>query len=188
MLTIFSKAYPEATIVAPETLPDLRDKQSYFQLPGEKLHLFRKSDKQVGYKVSEEFDSEFESEYVFAHGNKELVFNHKPSRTLIEADLLFNLPATEQFSKSGESATSGILTKLFNGVMHTNGSATWQKRMIWQMSGEDRPAFNQSMSKIQKWDFDRIIPCHGDVIEVGGKGIFEKITEWHLKAAENAQK
>lgn len=185
MLTLTNQAYPDATIVAPETLPDLRDKQQYFKLPGEKLHLFRKADKDTGYKVSSEFDNEFDSEYVFAHGNKELVFNHKPSRTLIEADLLFNLPATEQFSKSGESATTGILTKLFNGVMHTQGQATWQKRMLWAQSKEDRPAFNQSMAKIQKWDFDRIIPCHGDVIENEGKGIFEKITEWHLKAAKN---
>jgi hypothetical protein len=134
--------------------------------------------------VSAEFDNEFDSEYVFAHGNKELVFNHKPSKTLIEADLLFNLPATEQFSKSGENPSSGIFTKLFVGVMNTNGPATWQKRALWLQSAEDRPAFNQSMAKIQKWDFDRIIPCHGDVIETGGKGIFEKISEWHLQAAK----
>ena len=36
--------------------------------------------------------------------------DHKPSRTMIEADLLFNLPATEQFSKSGTDPRSGILT------------------------------------------------------------------------------
>jgi hypothetical protein len=38
------------------------------------------------------------------------------------------------------------------------------------------------MARIEKWDFDRIIPAHGDVIETSGKSIFSKIFEWHLQA------
>ena len=33
-------------------------------------------------------------------------------------------------------------------------------------------------------NLDKIIPCHGDVIETGGKGIFDKIMQWHLEAAK----
>jgi len=40
------------------------------------------------------------------------------------------------------------------------------------------------VNKVSKWDFDRIIPCHGDVIESGGKGIFDKVMAWHLEAAK----
>lgn len=58
-------------------------------------------------KVDEEFDKEFQYEFVDAHPNKELVFFHKTSKTLIEADLLFNLPATEQYSRTGIDATTG---------------------------------------------------------------------------------
>jgi len=172
------KAYPEASVIGPETLPGLRKKQGYFEIPAALWKPFA-ADKPL--TVSEEFDSEFHSEYVHAHQNKELVFCHKPSGTLIEADLLFNLPATEQMSKSGESAETGVLTKIFNSLQNTHGEAKAQKRLLWYaMSAGDRPAFNASMRRINSWQFDRIVPCHGDVIETGGKGIFEKIMEWHL--------
>ena len=59
--------------------------------------------------------------------------------------------------------------------------------MIWYgTSASDRTSFNESMGRIAKWDFDKIIPCHGDVIENDGKGLFEKIMEWHLKAGKKS--
>ena len=134
--------------------------------------------------IDPEFDSEFEYEFVYAHANKELVFNHKPTKTLIEADLLFNYPSTEQFSKTGVSATSGVLTKLFGSLTNTYGNG--QKRFIWYaVSSGDRAGFSAAVSNINKWDFDRIIPCHGDVVETGGKGIFQKVMEWHLNSKKS---
>ena len=95
--------------------------------------------------------------------------------------MMFNLPANEQFSRTGEDPTSGILTKIFVGLQNTVGPATWQKRFLWHIaSAGDRQGFNQSARKIASWDFDRIIPCHGDVIETGGKGVFQKVFDWHL--------
>jgi hypothetical protein len=118
--------------------------------------------------------------------NKELVFNYKPDKTLIEADLLFNLPATEQFSKTGLDARSGILTKLFSALNSTAGSAMGQRRFIWYaVSSGNRPSYSASMNKINGWDFDKIIPCHGDVIESDGKGIFQKIFAWHLEKSKS---
>ncbi|EME44276.1 hypothetical protein DOTSEDRAFT_34759 [Dothistroma septosporum NZE10] len=178
-LESWHKAYPEALVVGPATLPALRDKQSYSKIPFHHL-----SEPNQPISVSPEFDSEFDAEYVHGHSNKELVFNHRPSKTLIEADLLFNLPATEQFSKSGVSPTSGILTKIMNGLQSTKGQAIWQKRMLWYGIAEDKKAMNASMATIASWEFDRIVPCHGDVIEKGGKGIFEKVMSWHIEAAK----
>lgn len=135
-----------------------------------------------------DFDADFDYEYVDGHANKELVFNYKPEKTLIEADLLFNLPATEQFSKSGESPTQGILTRLFSGLNSTAGAAMGQRRFIWYAtSSANRPSFNKSVARIAKWDFERLIPCHGDVIEEGGKGIFQKVLQWNIEAAQNAK-
>jgi len=137
--------------------------------------------------VDADFDREFDYEYVHAHQNKELVFNHKPSKTLIEADLMFNLPANEQMSKTDISPTAGILTQLFVGMMSTKGTATWQKRFLWYgASAADRTSFNRSVEKIDSWDFNRIIPCHGDVIENDGKAVFKKVFEWHLAAAKKS--
>ncbi|KAK4550089.1 hypothetical protein LTR36_003056 [Oleoguttula mirabilis] len=185
-ISAWHDAFPDAKVIAPETLPAYRQKQGYTGIPKENWVLFKKGEQ--SFSVSEEFDKEFDMEYVHAHANQELVFNHKPSRTLIEADLLFNLPATEQHSKTGGSATSGILTRLFCAVNSTKGTAIWQKRFIWYaISAGDRTGYNKSVSKIAKWDFERIVPCHGDVIETGGKGIFEKVMAWHLEAARKGQ-
>jgi hypothetical protein len=119
--------------------------------------------------------------------NKELVFCHKPSRSVIEADLMFNLPANEQYSKSDENPASGFLTKLFTSLQNTKGAASGQKRLIWYgTSSSDRPGFNKSMVKINSWDFDRIIPSHGDVIETGAKGVFQKVMEWHLNGSKKS--
>ena len=178
------KQFPDAKVIAPETLPEYRDKQGYFKIPGANWSLFKKH---TGFSVDADFDKEFDMEYVDAHANKEIVFNHKPSRTLIEADLLFNLPATEQMSKTGLDPTSGFLTRFFCALNNTKGEATWQRRFIWYaISAGNRPDFNASVSKIAKWDFERIIPCHGDVIETGGKGVFEKVMRWHLDAAKKS--
>ena len=175
------KAYPNARLIGPEDIGPKREKSGN-PLPW--TNLFKKDD-ELSLKVDDAFDGEFDAEYVHSHANKELVFNHRPSRTLIEADMLFNLPATEQMSKTGESPTSGILSKLFCAINTTRGSAIWQKRFLWYaISARDRPGFNKSVAKIDKWDFDRLIPCHGDVIETGAKGIFQKVFEWHLEAAK----
>ncbi|USW54473.1 Putative ribonuclease Z/Hydroxyacylglutathione hydrolase [Septoria linicola] len=182
-LESWHKAYPEAKVLMPDTLPSYRDKQSYFKIPTANQVLFYPNKKP---EITPEFDADFDYEYVHAHGNKELVFNHRKSGTLIEADLLFNLPATEQFSKSGVDATSGVFTKLFNFLQNTRGDAMAQRRVLWYGLASPRPEFNGSIKRINAWSFDRIIPCHGDVIESGGKGIFEKIMAWHLDGKKSS--
>ncbi|KAK5560491.1 hypothetical protein LTR46_000799 [Exophiala xenobiotica] len=172
MVETWAKEYPEAELIAPEGLPEKH--------PGLKFaHVFTSKAKSDMH-ISTEFDKEFDSEYFPMHPNKELVFYHKPSRTMIEADLLFNLPATEQFSKSGTDPRSGILTKIFAGIMNTRGDMTWQKRMLWYaFSSSDRAGFAASAKRMKAaWDYDRIIPCHGDVIETGGKSVMDKAMAW----------
>jgi hypothetical protein len=38
---------------------------------------------------------------VSSHVNDELIAIHHPTGTMLEADILFNLPATEQYSRAG---------------------------------------------------------------------------------------
>jgi hypothetical protein len=170
--------------MGPETLPEKRTKQGNEAVPFS--FLFTKAKPITS--ISPEFDAEFDWEYVPAHLNKELVFHHKPTRSLITADMMFNLPATEQFSKSGVNPQSGFLTKLFGAMQSTAGSAVWQKRTIWYgTSRGDRKGFNESVGRINKWGFERIIPCHGDVIEGNGKAIWEKVFGWHLEAGKKGE-
>jgi hypothetical protein len=181
------KEYPNAKVIGVEGLPEKRAKQKNENVPFSTI--FKKSEKGAT-KVDPEFDGEFDYEYVPSHPNKELVFCHKASRTLLVADYMCNLPATEQFSKTQESPTSGIFTRLFMSLTNTQGAALGQKRLLWYgLSVNDRPAFNASALRISGFDFDTIVPCHGDVIEAGGKGIFQKVFEWHIEAAKKeAQK
>jgi hypothetical protein len=167
-------------------LPEKRAKQKNEEVPFSVIFSAKNKD---SLKVDQEFDADFDYEYVDAHPNKELVFNYKPERTLIEADLLFNLPATEQFSKSTDSPTSGILTRLFLPLNNTQGAAMGQRRLIWYgiSAGKNRPSYNKSVAKIAGWDFDRIIPCHGDVIEENGKSVFQKVMQWNIEAAQKSK-
>ena len=173
----WSLEYPQAEVIGMDGLPEKREadpdtKGTQFS------HVFTPSNKR-DMRISPEFDEEFDYEYIHSHQNKELVFLHKPSRTMIEADVIFNLPATEQFSRTGTNANAGILTKIFASIMNTRGSAIWQQRFLWYAAGgKDRKGFAQSVNVIKKWDFERIIPCHGDVIETGGKNLFNNITKW----------
>ncbi|KAL7943625.1 hypothetical protein V8C42DRAFT_328020 [Trichoderma barbatum] len=170
--------FPSACLIVPEGLPEKCAKklglsQEIFDI----IYTVLENQKHI----SEEFDNEFDVQYIDSIDSHEIVLFHKSTRTVIEADLLFNVPATEQFSKSSESPTSGLLTKLISPVFSAKYPATWQKRLAWYILGaKDRVAFATSLQRINSWDFDRIIPCHGDVIEGGAKKVFGTIFEWYL--------
>lgn len=182
-LSTWYTAFPSAHVIGPEGLAEKRagmigKDKSMTKVPFSTIFKGKAQD----IKISEEFDNEFEYEYFPMHPNKELVFYHKPSKVLIEADLMFNLPATEQYSKTNIDPTTGWATKLFSSLQNTKGTAIWQKRMLWYvLSKGDRPSFNQGIQRIGTWDFDTVIPCHGDVMIGDGKGIFQKVFEWHLQ-------
>ncbi|KAL5334367.1 Nse4 C-terminal-domain-containing protein [Aspergillus crustosus] len=178
-LTAWKNAFPDAEIIAPESLWEKRQSVPEFKDTPFK-HILREENKAQGWSINEEFDKEFDIEYIYGHASKEVVFLHKPSLTLIEADLLFNLPAREQYSKTGESATAGIATKIVKPLLSTAAPATWQKRFSWYALAKDRKAFRESIKRIDKWEFNRLIPCHGDVVESGAKGVFRTVFEWFL--------
>ncbi|MCJ1354389.1 MAG: hypothetical protein MMC33_004377 [Icmadophila ericetorum] len=178
-ITEWAEAFPSAKLIGPEGIAEKRTKAGCPH--GTKFDYEFTKENMSAMKIDEEFDTEFEYEYFPAHANKELLFYYKPEKTLIEADLVFNLPATEQYSKSGEDPTTGALTKLFIGLQNTQGTAIWQKRFIWYVACKDREGFKKGVERVVRdWDFERLIPCHGDVIETGGKGVFEKVMGWFL--------
>jgi hypothetical protein len=171
------KAFPDAQVACMKGLPEKREKDEATK--GVKFTRIFASQNKSNMKITAEFDAEFEYEYITAHNNKELVFLHKPTGTLIEADLIFNLPATEQYSNCAEDANSGFLTKLTGSILHTRGDMIWQKRILWYFAGaKNREGFAESVKRMHEWNFDRIIPCHGDVIETGVKAVLDRVTEW----------
>ena len=88
---------------------------------------------------------------------KEHVVLHRPSRTLIVADLFFDFGPDE-------SAWTKFLMLLAVGPHHEPGVP----RPV-RMAVKDKEAFQASLATMMSWDFDRLIPGHGDVIESGAK-------------------
>lgn len=106
--------------------------------------------------------------------NKDIAFLHKPSGSLLEADLLMNLPSHEQ--KADGSIWSTITSLVAPGSL----AAQWgMKAMGLKNSAE----YKEAAEVVSGWEWDRLIPCHGEVLETGGKHAwnetFKKVLESH---------
>ena len=99
--------------------------------------------------------------------------------------MLFNLPPKEQYSRVGGLP---ILSKLLptssmspdgkahgaavSSILKDKGYVLSDGSWLWALTYRYLKAEMQSIKSV---DFDRIIPCHGDVIETGGKVAWEKL-------------
>jgi len=173
----YKSAFPAAVVIAPEGLREKRAKQGDQDVPVD--FEFTKENKN-SLMLPDELAREVDVEYWDGHSSREIVLLHKPSRTMVEADLLFNLPASEQYSRTGENAGKGWATRLAHFFMNTTPGHKGQQRLNWYVLPKDKASFAASARKVAAWDFDRIIPCHGDVIETGGKDVFLRVFAWHL--------
>lgn len=88
---------------------------------------------------------------------------HRPSKTLIVADLLFNL-----------QPAAGRWTLLFMRVM--SGMKTFPARSrLFNLCIKDQDAFRQSMQEIADLDFNKIIVGHGEPITDRAKDSFVEV-------------
>lgn len=88
---------------------------------------------------------------------QEVVLYHRSSRTLVLTDLCFNI----------QRSASGIAHMFFraNGMWQRFGPS----RIIRRVAVSERAALQRSLERVLLWDFERIVPGHGDVIEQGGR-------------------
>jgi hypothetical protein len=97
-----------------------------------------------------------ESLLVLGFRLNEVVLFHRRSRTLVLTDLCFNI-----------QRSSSAVARLF---FRANGM--WQRfgpsRIIRKLAVSDRAALRDALERVLRWDFERIVPGHGDVIEHGG--------------------
>jgi hypothetical protein len=89
---------------------------------------------------------------------QDIVWLHVPSKTLIEADALFNLPCDAQ--------KSGLFASIFpDFLLRQMSPNTGFHRMVTKAFSKPNPnAFAESARIIDGWDFDKLIPCHGEAI------------------------
>lgn len=97
--------------------------------------------------------------------DNEVVFFHRASRTLICADLCFNIPARR-------AALTRLIAKTF-GVFER-----FAPSLGFKVFTRNRTMLRQSVRRILQWDFERVIISHGDILEINGKTTLRKAFAW----------
>lgn len=105
--------------------------------------------------------------------SNEVVFFHKPSRTLIASDLAFNV-----------GPSSLALTRLAFRMSGAYGrlSCTLLERLLVR----DRAAFRRSLERILSWPISRVVVAHGTVVEAGGREALADAYAWLLRTGEKS--
>ncbi|HUM13841.1 MAG TPA: DUF4336 domain-containing protein [Myxococcaceae bacterium] len=95
----------------------------------------------------------------------EMVFVHRPSRTLICSDLLENFDTSPH-----------LPTRLYLRAAGLHGRVGWSRflRLVFR----DRRAARRSLEQLLGLDFDRVILAHGRVLEQGGPAAMREAYRW----------
>jgi len=137
-----ARAFPDAQVLA---APSLSRKRRALAIHGE-----------LGDAPPAAWAGHVETHLVRGFRLNEVVLFHRPSRTLVLVDLCFNI----------HHALSRTARWFFvvDGMWRRFGPS-W---VIRGLAVSDRAALRGSVERILRWDFERILPGHGDVIERGG--------------------
>jgi hypothetical protein len=97
----------------------------------------------------------------------EIEFFHAKTRTLITGDLCFNIGA--------DWPSSTRLLAWGPSMKRRLGPTTAFRQGIG-----DHEAARRSLHRILDWDFDRIVPGHGEIVDTNGKSAFTDGFAWLL--------
>lgn len=89
----------------------------------------------------------------------EAVLFHRPSGTLVCADLLFNVTRPEN-----------LATRMILAATGAGGRKLAQSRM-WTLAVRNRDAARASLDRILAWPIERVAPVHGEVAEIDAAGL-----------------
>jgi hypothetical protein len=98
----------------------------------------------------------------------EVVFFHRPTRTLVASDLAFNVGPTSPLSTRVAFRLAGAYGRL---------STTVFERVLIR----DRAACRRSLERILAWPIERVIVAHGEVLERGGRAALAQAYDWLLR-------
>ena len=96
--------------------------------------------------------------------SNEVIVLHKPSRTLIVTDLVFNIsPSAPWLTRAAMRCLCG-----YPGCRTT----------LIERVGMRREVARRELSVLADWDFERVIMAHGDIVEVGAKAALLEALRW----------
>jgi len=145
-------AYPEATRYAAPGLPEKRKDLAFHEVLGDEPPA----------AWSGEIDQLW---FRGAPRIEEIVFCHRPSRTLLLTDLAFNVRESRS-----------LWTQLWlraNGVYARFGPSRLVRALI-----RDENAARACLDRILAWDFDRVVVSHGVVLQSRGHRVLRDAYKW----------
>lgn len=149
-LAAYRDAYPEARFCAPPGLPE------------------RRPDLNFEVVLTEEPEGAWQPEldHVLSQGNlffSEALFFHRRSRTLLVGDFV------ENFDRDTASGPARAVARLFGVRARPMASPEFRFYTC------DAEAAKRSFDRVRRWDFARIFLCHGRLIEVDAKAVFDDV-------------
>ncbi len=148
----WAAAYPDARVVA---LSGLRRKQPELRI-----------DVELGDTPDAGYGQVIKQHHV--HGIprvEEFVFLHRPSRTLLVTDLAFHIRESPSW-----------LTRTYLRLSGTYGKLA--PTMLLKSLMKDRAALRASLDVVLSLDFERVVVCHGEVLERGGREALRSGFAW----------
>jgi hypothetical protein len=151
-LGAWAAAYPEARVVGPAGLrrkrPELRLEVELTDTP------------EPGYAAV------FSQQWMRGMPKlDEFLFLHRPSGTLLVTDLAFHI----RESPSWLTRTYLKLSRAYGKLAPT---------LLLKSLVKDRAALRASLDTVLGWDFERVVVCHGEVLERGGREALRHGFSW----------
>ena len=101
----------------------------------------------------------------------EFAFFHKPTKTLIVTDLMFHI-------HHYQTRQTGLLLRVVGAHKKLAQSR------FWRFFTKERKIAGKSAAALFRWDFQRIIMAHGEILEVDARGKARDALRWMLKDQE----
>ncbi len=147
----WTRAFPGAAVCA---CPGLESKRS--DLPWNRV---------LGEQPEAEWRDEIDQVFFSARPlENEIVFFHRPSKTLICADALFNLA-------NHASLVTRIVARMIGN--RKPGTTFFERVLI-----RDRASARHQVDRMLVWNPERIILAHGDIVESGGAAALRHAYAW----------
>ncbi|KAF6005859.1 hypothetical protein HII13_000130 [Brettanomyces bruxellensis] len=179
----YKEKYPSIKVIGFEGCDEQINKAIDYKIPETSGNTILKSDDLVKFGIPKDSDiiaNNFQFLYIPSHQNKELMLFAPSEKTLLEADMFFNL----QYS-GNRRPESDLYNEQFGSVDPQTGVYGWLTKKLFtpntflnrQISGsifKDREGAKKAVSSmLEEWDFERIIMCHGDTIDRDGKKVWK---------------